>query len=122
MQCRWIHVPVSLALLLFASAAFAAEEPKPGAKPAGAVPSKSAPAKAGASTKKPKPVEINSATATQLKTVPGIGDADAQRIIINRPYTTRSHLVTKNVLSYDAYLAVKDRLSVVPPDPARAKK
>jgi hypothetical protein len=30
--------------------------------------------------------------------------------------------VTKNVLSYDAYLAVKDRLSVVPPDPARAKK
>jgi competence protein ComEA len=122
MQCRWIHVPVSLALLLFASAAFAAEEPKPGAKPAGAVPSKSAPAKAGASTKKPKPVEINSATAAQLKTVAGLDDADAQRIIVNRPYMTRSHLVTKNVLSYDTYMAVQDHITVIPPELPKAKK
>jgi DNA uptake protein ComE-like DNA-binding protein len=122
MHCRWIHAPLGAALLLCASAALAAEEPKPAAKPTSATQSKSAePAKAGAQKKKPKPVEINSATAAQLKTVPGISDADAQRIIVNRPYTTRSHLVTKNVLSYDAYLAVKDYLSVVPPD-VKAKK
>jgi len=72
--------------------------------------------------KKPKPVEINSATAAQLKTIPGIGDAEAQRIIINRPYMTRSHLVTKNVLSYEAYLAVKDRIIAIPPEPPKAKK
>ncbi|UCG97484.1 MAG: helix-hairpin-helix domain-containing protein [Burkholderiales bacterium] len=122
MKCRWIQVPFSLALLLFASAALAAEEPKPAAKPASAAQSKSAPANAGSEKKKPKPVEINSATAAQLKTIPGIGDAEAQRIIINRPYMTRSHLVTKNVLSYEAYLAVKDRIIAIPPEPPKAKK
>jgi DNA uptake protein ComE-like DNA-binding protein len=122
MQYRWIQVPVGVALLLFGCAALAADEPKPAAKPAGAASSKAAPAKSGSEKKKPKPVEINSATAEQLKTVPGIGEADAQRIIVNRPYMTRSHLVTKNVLSYDTYLAVKDYLSVVPPDPTKAGK
>jgi len=117
MQYRWISLPLSAALLLCGVAAFAAEESKPAAKPASAAQPKTESAKAGVQTKKPKPVEINSATAAQLKTVPGIGDADAQRIIINRPYMTRSHLVTKNVLSYEAYLAVKDYLTVVPPDP-----
>jgi len=121
MQSRWIRAPLSAALLFLCAAALAAEEPKPAAKPASTPQSKSAPARAGAATKKPKPVEINSATAAQLKTVPGIGDAEAQRIIINRPYMTRSHLVTKNVLSYEAYLAVKDYLSVVPPDPKGKK-
>jgi len=117
MQCRWIRVPLSMALMFVVSAALAAEEPKPAAKPSGSAQSKPAPAKSGAATKKPKPVEINSAAAVQLKTLPGIGDADAQRIIVNRPYMTRSNLVSKNVLSYDTYLAVKDYLSVVPPDP-----
>ncbi len=121
MQYRWISVPLS-AVLLIGEPAFAADETKSAAKPASATQSKTESTKASAQSKKPKPVEINSASAAQLKTVPGIGDADAQRIIINRPYTTRSHLVTKNVLSYDAYLAVKDHIVVVPPDPAQGQE
>jgi len=122
MQYRWISVPLSAVLLLGGAAAFAADETKTTTKPAGATQSKAAePAKGGAQKKKTKPVEINSATAAQLKTVPGLRDEDVQRIIINRPYMTRSHLVTKNVLSYDTYLAVKDYLSVVPPDPKATK-
>jgi hypothetical protein len=120
MQYRWISVPLS-AVLLIGGSAFAADGTKPAAKPASATQSKTESTKAGTQSNKPKPVEVNSATAAQLKTVPGIGDADAQRIIVNRPYMTRSHLVTKNVLSYDAYLAVKDYLSVVPPDPKGKK-
>jgi hypothetical protein len=121
MQLRSISLALSAALVLGGPAALAAEDSKPAAKPSSTTQPKTGSTKASAKTKKPKPVEINSATAAQLKTVPGISDADAQRIIINRPYMTRSHLVTKNVLSYDAYLAVKDYLSVVPPDPQGKK-
>jgi len=121
MPYRWISVPLS-AMLLAGGSAFAADETKPAAKPAGATQSKTGSTKTGTQSKKAKPVEINSATAAQLKTVPGIGDADAQRIIINRPYMTRSHLVTKNVLSYDTYMAVQDHITVIPPELPKAKK
>lgn len=122
MRHRWTSLSLSAVLLSCGAIAFAAETAKADAKAAGTTQSKTEPAKAGAQTKKPKPVEINSATAAQLKTIPGIGDAEAQRIIINRPYMTRSHLVTKNVLSYEAYLAVKDRIIAIPPEPPKAKK
>ena len=121
MHYRWISVPLS-AVLLIGGSAFAADETKSAAKPESASQSKTGSTRASTRSKKPKPVEINSATAAQLKTVPGIDDADAQRIIVNRPYTTRSHLVTRNVLSYETYLAVKDRITVIPPELTKAKK
>lgn len=118
MHRRFVPLTVAVALLLGSSPALAAEQGKAPAHPAAGQ------SKAGAQSAKPKPkpVDINSASAAQLKTVPGIGDAEAQRIIIHRPYPTRSHLVTKNVLSYDAYMALKDRIVAVPPEPPKAKK
>jgi hypothetical protein len=117
MHRRLVPLAVAAALLLLGSSpASAAEQGKAPAHPAAGE------SKAGAQSAKPKPVDINSASAAQLKTVPGIGDAEAQRIIIHRPYPTRSHLVTKNVLSYDAYMALKDRIVAVPPEPSKAKK
>ena len=116
MQLRWISLPLIAALVLCSASSTAAEQARPSTKPAGTGQTTTGSTKTAAPTKKPKLVEINSATAAQLKTVPGIGDAEAERIIKNRPYMTRSHLVTKNVLSYEAYLAVKDRLSVIPPE------
>lgn len=71
--------------------------------------------KAAPPAKKTKPIDVNTATAAQLKTIPGIGDAEAEKIIKNRPYLTRSHLVTKEVLSYDAYMAIKDKITAIPP-------
>jgi len=122
MQHRWISLSTSAVLLSCGATAYAAEAAKSGTKAAGSTQSKTESTKSSTQSKKPKPVEINSATAAQLKTVPGIGDAEAQRIISNRPYMTRSHLVTKNVLSYEAYLALKDRISVIPPELPKAKK
>jgi len=116
MQLRWISLPLIAALLSCSPLALAAEQAKPSTKSTSADQTKTGSTKAAAQTKKPKLVEINSATAAQLKTVPGIGDAEAERIIKNRPYMTRSHLVTKNVLSYEAYLALKDRITVIPPE------
>jgi competence protein ComEA len=48
-------------------------------------------------------VNINSASRAELKTLPGIGDAEAERIVANRPYATKTHLVEKQVLGMDTY-------------------
>lgn len=56
------------------------------------------------------PVDINTATADQLKAVPGIGDVYAKRIIANRPYTSKDQLVSKGVLPQGVYDKVKANL------------
>lgn len=68
-----------------------------------------------------KPVDINTASRAQLKTLPGIGDAEAAKIMAARPYLTKTGLVEKKVLSLEAYDALRDRIVVVhkraPPKP-----
>ena len=78
--------------------------------------------KATAPAKKPKPVDINSATAEQLTKVPGVDEALAAKIVQNRPYPTRAYLVTKGVYSQDDYYKVKDYFVAVPPADPKAKK
>jgi competence protein ComEA len=55
-------------------------------------------------------VDINSATESQLKAVPGIGDVYAKRIIKNRPYSSKDQLVTKGVLPQGVYDKVKGQI------------
>jgi competence protein ComEA len=55
-------------------------------------------------------VDINAATAEQLKTLPGIGDAYAKKIIDGRPYKMKNQLVTKNVLTQALYDKIKDAI------------
>ncbi len=55
-------------------------------------------------------IDINSATESQLKAVPGIGDVYAKRIIQNRPYSAKDQLVTKGVLPQGVYSKVKNQL------------
>jgi DNA uptake protein ComE-like DNA-binding protein len=54
---------------------------------------------------KPSPgsVDINSASAGQLTTLPGISPTRAQRIIDNRPYGAPHDLVSKGVVSEAEY-------------------
>ncbi|WP_433968234.1 ComEA family DNA-binding protein [Tunturiibacter gelidiferens] len=65
-----------------------------------------APAAAAATT----PLDINTATADQLKAFPGIGDAYSKRIIDGRPYTAKNQLVTKGVLPKATYDKIKDQI------------
>jgi competence protein ComEA len=120
MQFRWISLSLAGALLLGSSLANATEETKPAAKPATAQTAK-APSKPTAPAKKPKPVDINSASAEQLKTVPGVDDALAEKIIKNRPYPRRAYLVTKEVYAQDDYYKIKDYFIAVPPPEAKTK-
>jgi DNA uptake protein ComE-like DNA-binding protein len=55
-------------------------------------------------------VDINSASRKQLKTLPGIGDAEANKIIANRPYLSKTELVSKNVLPVGPYVSLKNRV------------
>ena len=129
MQYRPLPMAFAAALALASGFAQAADP----SKPAGSQPSATAPAattakpaatKAAKPARKPKPVDINSASAEQLKTVPGVDDAQAEKIIKNRPYPTRAYLVTKEVFRQDDYYKVKDYFVAAPPaEPkANAKK
>jgi competence protein ComEA len=55
-------------------------------------------------------IDINSATEAELRTVPGIGEAYAKKIIAARPYRAKNELVQKKVLPAGVYDKVKDRL------------
>ena len=57
-----------------------------------------------------KPVDINSASAGELKSVPGIGDAYANKIMAGRPYNSKAQLKSRNILPDAVYEKVKDRL------------
>jgi DNA uptake protein ComE-like DNA-binding protein len=56
------------------------------------------------------PLDINTATADQLKAIPGIGDAYAKRIIEGRPYTAKNQLVTRGILPQGVYNKIKDQI------------
>lgn len=52
-------------------------------------------------------LDINTATAAQLKALPGMGDAYVQRVIAGRPYTAKNQLTTRGILPQSAYEKIK---------------
>jgi competence protein ComEA len=55
-------------------------------------------------------VDINSASADELKALPGVGDAYSQKIIENRPYAKKDQLVSRKVVPEKTYQGIKDMI------------
>lgn len=55
-------------------------------------------------------LDINSATADQLKALPGIGDKYSAKIIAARPYANKSQLVSKGVIPQATYNKIADKI------------
>ena len=89
------------ALLLAAPQSLAQSAPAaaPAAKPAQSVAQKIAASKSL--------LDINTATAAQLKALPGMGDEYVRRIIAGRPYTAKNQLTTRGILPQSAYEKIK---------------
>jgi DNA uptake protein ComE-like DNA-binding protein len=68
-----------------------------------------------------KLVDINSASLAELKSLPGIGQAEAERIVARRPYLTKGDLVLKQVLPTGPYMSLKNRVVAMPPKVSKAR-
>lgn len=130
---------IALTLLLSASLSLAADTkaavPQPAASKVAApqpAASKATSSKGNANAKskieakrkaaaKIKLVDINSAKKEELKTLPGIGDAQADKIIAGRPYATKAHLVTHNIIDTGVYEGVRGLVIAKQPNKDAAK-
>jgi len=108
------HALIAAALLLSASLCLAGET-KPAAS--GGAKASGTPGATEKSAKKapakPKAVDINSAGKVELKKLPGIDDAAADRIVAGRPYLSKAHLVTRNIIPKGVYEQIKKQIIAV---------
>ena len=112
MKYRFIPCALFSASLLFTSIGFAADAPQAPASQAkasvkAASAAKSAPtAKPAAAAPKTKLIDINSANAAELKTLPGISEAEVAKLIATRPLGSKAWLVTKGIIPEAKYAAI----------------
>jgi DNA uptake protein ComE-like DNA-binding protein len=76
------------------------------------------------SVPKVKLVDINSASKDELKTLPGVTDDVAARIIDGRPYLSKAHLLTRKIVDAGGYenlrtLVIAKQKSSTPAKPAQ---
>lgn len=67
-------------------------------------------------------IDLNSASKAQLKTLYGIGDAEAERIIAARPFLSKADIVSNADIPAGVYLANKRRMIALQKAPAATKR
>jgi len=67
-------------------------------------------AKPAADAKAVAPMDINSAPAKELATLPGIGEARAKAIVKGRPYKGKNELLDKKIIPENVYNDIKDKI------------
>ncbi len=64
-------------------------------------------AKSAATTQAAKLLDINSASADDLKALPGIGDKYSAKIIAGRPYVNKTQLKSKGIIPDATYSKIE---------------
>ena len=114
MKIRIVTVAVASAALLLGAGLCNAAQGSAASAPAVSTKTKpTAPGerRASAQTNAPKPapvklVDINSASQKELMTLPGITEAEAKKIIAGRPFASKAHLVSRNIIDDGSYQAI----------------
>jgi competence protein ComEA len=75
-----------------------------------AAPSTSATPATRSSPSQDKLVDVNSAPASELDALPGIGKARAASIIKGRPYKGKDDLVNRHVIPQNVYDGIKEKI------------
>ncbi|MHB1023879.1 MAG: ComEA family DNA-binding protein [Acidobacteriaceae bacterium] len=104
-QSRTIRLALLAVALLLLPTGFATAQGTSSAKATAT--SKAAAAKATTSSDL---LDINTATAAQLKVLPGVGDVYAAKIIAGRPYTAKNQLVTRGILPKNVYSGISAKI------------
>jgi len=81
--------------------------------PTQAAPVKAAPAAKAKSTMKPTMAkcDVNSASKEDLMKLSGIDDATADKIIAGRPFKTKAALVSKGIMTKEAYAKISAHIT-----------
>jgi competence protein ComEA len=107
---KFSRLPMGLLALTIAAPVMAQPAPTTPSTPSPSSTMAPASPKSTAAVPRAELVDINSATAAELKALPGLSDSDAAKIVHGRPYMDKSQLISKKVVSEATYDKIKDHV------------
>lgn len=60
----------------------------------------------------PVRVNVNAASPRQLQRLPGLSEADAEKVVQGRPYKHKEELVTREIIAKGTYDKIRDLITV----------